>query len=38
MRLRNVKNKEEILNNCEQLIQNPSDYYYWYVQQTPHKI
>ena len=26
MRLRNVKNKEEILNNCEQLIQNPSDY------------
>ena len=26
MRLRNVKNKEEILNNCEYLIKNPEDY------------
>ena len=26
MRLRNVKNKEEILNNCPHLIKNPEDY------------
>ena len=26
MRLRNVKNKEEILNNCPYLIKNPEDY------------
>ena len=26
MRLRNVKNKEEILNNCHYLIKNPEDY------------
>ena len=26
MRLRNVKDKEEILNNCKYLIKNPEDY------------
>ena len=26
MRLRNVKNKEKILNNCSFVIKNPSDY------------
>ena len=26
MRLRNVKNKEEILNNCPYLIKNPEDF------------
>ena len=26
MRIRNVKNKEEILNNCSFLIENPKEY------------
>ena len=26
MRIRNVKNKEEILNNCDKVVKNPKDY------------